>query len=138
MCTLQVCHFIDDCELEQIDTNLQGIPQMEPLVMEAMSWAARPTVDSVHPQEPSVLACREQIKSALTAALQPVHDFLAKLQVYNSWLLIDPVAYVEALQASHLSPVPTPVCHVSVVNKPLLLIAAVKYEQQLLKMCARC
>ena len=84
------------------DVCLQGIPQMEPLVMEAMSWAAKPTVDSVHPQEPNVLSCREQIKSTLATSLQPAYDYIARVQAYESWLTIDTAAYVDALQASCL------------------------------------
>ena len=67
--------------------------------MEAMSWAAKPTIDSVHPQEPAVLACREQIQSALATSLQPAYDYIAKVQAYESWLTIDAAAYVDALQA---------------------------------------
>ena len=71
--------------------------------MDSMSWAAKPTVDSVHPQEPSVLAYREQIESTLTTALQPAYEYIAKVQSYESWLTIDAAAYVETIQASHLS-----------------------------------
>ncbi len=66
--------------------------------MEAISWAFKPTVESVHPQEPQVLAWSETIASTLTVALAPVRQYVAKVQAYESWLLLDPVAYVEALQ----------------------------------------
>ena len=71
---------------------------MEPLVMEAISWAFKPTIQSVHPQEPQVLAWRESVASMLTAALFPARQYIAQVQAYCSWLAIDPVAYVEALQ----------------------------------------
>lgn len=73
---------------------------MEPLVMEAVSWAFRPTVESVHPQEPQVLVWRDSIASTLTAALVPVRQYIAKVQVYEAWLTVDPVVYVDALQVS--------------------------------------
>lgn len=73
---------------------------MEPLVLEAMSWAVKPTINSVHPQEPHVLALRKQIQDILTAALQPARQYIAKLQAYESILALDIAAYVEALQAS--------------------------------------
>lgn len=68
--------------------------------MEAISWAYKPTIQSVHPQEPQVLALRESIASKLTAALYPARQYIAKVQTYCSWLEVDPVAYVEALQVS--------------------------------------
>ena len=75
---------------------------MEPLVMEAISWAFKPTIQSVHPQEPQVLVWRESIASTLTAALYPARQYIAKVQAYCSWLVVDPVAYVEALQVNRL------------------------------------
>ena len=77
---------------------LQGIPQMEPLVMEAVSWAFKPTLQSVHPQEAQVLAWRESIASTLTAALYPARQYITRLQAYESWLALDPSAYVDNLQ----------------------------------------
>ncbi|KAL0019092.1 hypothetical protein WJX77_000912 [Trebouxia sp. C0004] len=80
-------------------TVTQGIPQMEPLVMEGISWAFKPVLESIHPQEPQVLTLRESIASTLTAALMPVRQYIAKAQAYETWLAVDPTAYVDALQA---------------------------------------
>ena len=66
--------------------------------MEAIAWAFKPTIQSVHPQEPQVVAWRESIAATLTAALYPARQYIAKVQAYCSWLAVDPVAYVEALQ----------------------------------------
>ncbi len=74
---------------------------MEPLVMEAISWAFRPVLESIHPQEPQVLALRDSIASTLTAALIPVRQYIAKAQAYETWLAVDPTAYVDALQVSN-------------------------------------
>lgn len=68
--------------------------------MEAIAWAFKPTIQSVHPQEPQVMAWRESIAATLTAALHPARQYIAKVQAYCSWLVVDPVAYVEALQVS--------------------------------------
>ena len=82
---------------------LQGIPQMEPLVMEAISWAFKPTLQSVHPQEAQVLAWRESIASTITAALYPARQYISKMQAYGSWLALDPTAYVDNLTVSNFS-----------------------------------
>lgn len=66
--------------------------------MEAIAWAFKPTIQSVHPQEPQVVAWRDSIAATLTAALHPTRQYMAKVQAYCSWLAVDPVAYVEALQ----------------------------------------
>lgn len=109
---------------------------MEPLVMEAMSWAAKPTVDSVHPQEPNVLACREYIKSTLTAALQPVHEYIAKVQVYSSWLTVDPAAYLAGLQAS-LSHLALQACMTwLVIKKPICSLALAKTCLDMTRLCS--
>ncbi len=84
--------------------------------MEAISWAFRPVLESIHPQEPQVLALRESIASTLTAALLPVRQYIAKAQAYETWLAVDPTAYVDALQVSNASTVrgcwPQPHCRV--------------------------
>lgn len=66
--------------------------------MEAIFWAFRPVLESMHPQEPQVLALREVIASTLTAALLPVRQYITKVQAYEAWLAVDPTAYVDALQ----------------------------------------
>lgn len=71
--------------------------------MEAISWAFKPTIQSVHPQEPQVLAWRESVASMLTAALFPARQYIAQVQAYCSWLVVDPSAHVEALQVSRLT-----------------------------------
>lgn len=75
--------------------------------MEAISWAFKPTIQSVHPQEPQVLEWREIIASTLTAALYPTRQYIAKVQAYCSWLVIDPVAYLEDFQVNRLTTILT-------------------------------
>ena len=69
--------------------------------MEAIFWSFRPTVESVHPQEPQVLAWRDSVASTLAAALTPAREYTARVQAYECWLGVDPVAYVEALQVCY-------------------------------------
>ena len=84
--------------LGECTCTMQGISRMEPLVMEAISWAFKPVLESVHPQEPQILAWRDGIASTLTAAMVPVRQYIVKVQAYETWLAVDSAAYVEALQ----------------------------------------
>ena len=68
--------------------------------MEAISWAFKPVLESVHPQEPQVQAGREAIANTLEAALVPVRQYIARVQAYEGWLAVDPAVYVDALQVS--------------------------------------
>ena len=85
--------------------------------MEAISWAFKPVLESVHPQEPQVLAGREAISSTLEAALVPVRQYIARVQAYEGWLAVDPAAYVDALQVSFY-------CMVNTLQLLLLSIVA--------------
>ena len=69
--------------------------------MEAISWAFRPVLESIHPQEPQVTALRDSIASTLTTALIPVRQYITKVQAYETWLAVDPTAYVDTLQVSN-------------------------------------
>jgi dynein heavy chain, axonemal len=77
---------------------LQGIPDLEPLVMERIFFAHKPQLASVQAQEAQVVAVREQVAAHITAALVPVRQFLTKLQEYEPWLRVDAAAYVAVLE----------------------------------------
>ena len=85
---------------------LQGVPELEALVMENMLFAHKPNLCSVHPQEPQVLFVRDQVAASVTAALVPAHQFLAKLQTYNAWLQLDVPAYITSLEVSRVAASP--------------------------------
>lgn len=54
---------------------LEGLPDLEPLVMDKIPWAAKPVLMSVHPREPAVSRLRQKL-------VQAVRDGLANLDNY--------------------------------------------------------
>ncbi|KAK9803422.1 hypothetical protein WJX72_010826 [[Myrmecia] bisecta] len=85
--------------VERAITSTQGIQQLEPLVMEKMFWATKPTLGSVHPQEPALLALKDSLSATLAGALAPLRSYLALFQSHEHLLQLDIAAYVGAWEA---------------------------------------
>lgn len=60
---------------------VQGIPLLEPAIMENLFWATIPPLNTVHPMEEQVVKMREQLASKLQAALVPVGAYLEQYTV---------------------------------------------------------
>lgn len=51
---------------------LQGLPQLEPAVMDKLFWPTSPLLSAVHPQEEVAARARDALSGCLLAALQPL------------------------------------------------------------------
>ncbi|KAG1679690.1 hypothetical protein FOA52_006209 [Chlamydomonas sp. UWO 241] len=78
---------------------LQGLPQLEPAVMESLFWAVVPMLNAVHPLEEFVQEMRASLVSTLGNALGPVAEYLQRYEQYAPLLKLNPEAYVAELEA---------------------------------------
>jgi len=51
----------------------QGIPQLEPAIMDQLFWPSVPLLTAVHLQEEVTVQARGTMSACLAAALQPLH-----------------------------------------------------------------
>lgn len=58
-------------------TRVQGLPHLEPAVMENLFWATLPLLSSVHSQEAHVVSMRSRLRGVVTAALAPLSQYVA-------------------------------------------------------------
>ncbi|GAX80571.1 hypothetical protein CEUSTIGMA_g8008.t1 [Chlamydomonas eustigma] len=78
---------------------LQGMPQLEPAIMEALFWAVVPTLNSVHPLEEAVQELKTELTTMLKRALEPFTEYLEQYRKYEPLLVMVPEAYVAVLEA---------------------------------------
>lgn len=58
----------------------QGLHTLEPAIMENLFWATAPVLSTVHQQEEIVVRHRELLRAALSAALVPLEEYMAKFE----------------------------------------------------------
>jgi len=78
---------------------LQGLPQLEPAIMEGLFWPAAPSLTSPHPAEPGISGLRESLSASLTAALLPLRDYLSLWCALEPLLASTPEAIMSVLAA---------------------------------------
>ncbi|KAG2439747.1 hypothetical protein HYH02_010624 [Chlamydomonas schloesseri] len=77
----------------------QGLHTLEPAIMENLFWATAPVLSTVHQQEEIVVRHRELLRAALSAALVPLEEYMAKFEKYVPLLQLNVEGYVAALEA---------------------------------------
>lgn len=74
---------------EQGVTSLQGIPSIEPSIMESLFWGSIPILNAVHPMEPRVITAREALENTVKFSLVALNDYLKQYEKYNHLLELD-------------------------------------------------
>ncbi|KAF6265909.1 dynein heavy chain 2 [Scenedesmus sp. NREL 46B-D3] len=80
-------------------TKLQGLSQLEPAIMDLLSWPSVPLLNAVHLQEEVTVRARDAVSGCLLASLQPLCCYLAKYAAYEPLLTMSVEAYVDVLAA---------------------------------------
>ncbi|GBF98747.1 dynein heavy chain axonemal [Raphidocelis subcapitata] len=78
---------------------LQGLPDLEPQLMEHLFWPEPRKLTSLHPQEPEAVAARAALEEALARGLLPMRDYLNCWKRYEPLLALSVEAEVERLAA---------------------------------------
>ena len=63
--------------MSPLSTFAQGLPDLEPLVMERLFWPEPRKLAALHPEEPVAVAARTALASVLSRGLQPMDAYLA-------------------------------------------------------------
>jgi dynein heavy chain len=74
---------------------MQGIPELEPLILTSMFWPEKPELAAPDEQDPKVAARRQRIAAALKAATKPVEAYLASLKPIQDIVDIDVPAVIK-------------------------------------------
>jgi hypothetical protein len=82
-----------------VPSPLQGLPDLEPAIMEALKWPDAPLLNSPHPQEAGLVAQREALAAALGGALVPLREYLRLWVAHEHLLTLQPHEFVAELAA---------------------------------------
>ena len=74
---------------EQGVTSLQGIPSIEPSIMENLFWGSIPILNAVHPMEPKVVSARDALEKTVKFSLVALESYLKQYEKYNELLELD-------------------------------------------------
>lgn len=77
--------------------SVQGIPQLEPQVMENLFWSSQPTFQTPHPMEEQIQAMRNELMDSLAGALVPVQAYLDKYKQFEDFLQTDIPAAIQRM-----------------------------------------
>nr|KAJ3421411.1 Dynein heavy chain 1, axonemal [Polyrhizophydium stewartii] len=67
----------------------ENLPQLEPLVLDQMFWAAKPTLQTVHSKEPAVNRLRASLQQAIRDGLAPLEAYLGQFEKHLKLLNLD-------------------------------------------------
>ncbi|KAJ3337633.1 hypothetical protein HDU93_000776 [Gonapodya sp. JEL0774] len=84
-------------------TALDGLPQLEPLVMDVMFWAMKPVLETVRDSEPAVARLRMSVRAAVKESLIPLEAYLRQYDKHLKMLTLDPLQYMKQYEAQEHS-----------------------------------
>ena len=87
-------------------TQTQSITRVERVVMRNLFWSFEPVMKSVHPSEEWVSELREEVRTALSASVEPLKAYLTTYEKYLEFLRLDVDAYVAQAEEDYGGPPP--------------------------------
>ena len=87
-------------------TQTQSITRVERVVMRNLFWSFEPVMKSVHPSEDWVSVLREEVRTALSASVEPLKKYLETYEKYLEFLRLDVDAYVAQAEEDYGGPPP--------------------------------
>ncbi|KAJ3087451.1 Dynein heavy chain 1, axonemal [Quaeritorhiza haematococci] len=103
----KVVYNIDPALYEQIVLSLfdkaltvvEGLPNIEPYVLDQMFWASKPLLQTPHPKEPAVVKLREKLKQAMKDAVGYLETYVRQYDKYLPHLNLDIAQYAADYEA---------------------------------------
>jgi dynein heavy chain len=71
----------------------EGLPELEPAIMDKIFWASKPLLDSVHPQEPVVIQLIAKLRKVFRESLPPLEMYLRHYDKHIKLLNLDITQY---------------------------------------------
>ena len=67
----------------------ESLPQLEPLVLDQMFWAAKPSLETVNSKEPVINKARRALQNAVRAGLAPLATYITQYEKHIKLLNLD-------------------------------------------------
>ncbi|XJO76015.1 hypothetical protein BDV3_006595 [Batrachochytrium dendrobatidis] len=67
----------------------ENLPQLEPLVLDQMFWASKPTLQTVHHKEPAINKLRACLLQAIRKGLAPLDTYISQYEKHTKLLNLD-------------------------------------------------
>ncbi|KAJ3159379.1 Dynein heavy chain 1, axonemal [Geranomyces michiganensis] len=80
-------------------TTVEGLPELEPLVLDQMFWAARPTLQIPHARDPAIMRLRQRLSQALKNGIAPLHSYIKQYDNHLKILTLDIAHYAQEYEA---------------------------------------
>ncbi|TPX54258.1 hypothetical protein SeMB42_g00367 [Synchytrium endobioticum] len=78
---------------DRVTSVVEGLPQLEPLVLDQLFWPAKPPLQSPHPREPEVMGLRAKLQRALREGIRPLEAYIQQFDKYLPRMNLDPAKY---------------------------------------------
>ncbi|KAI8820875.1 dynein heavy chain and region D6 of dynein motor-domain-containing protein [Fimicolochytrium jonesii] len=84
-------------------TTVEGLPELEPLVLDQMFWAAKPTLQTPSARDPSISRLRKSLLHAIRAGLVPLEKYYRQYDKHMKLLTLDLAQYSQEYEAEEHS-----------------------------------
>ena len=74
---------------------VEGLPDLEPVVMDQMFWATKPTLQTPHSKEANVVHLRERLRQAIRDGVEPLERYIRKFDKHIPLLSLDISQYAQ-------------------------------------------
>lgn len=74
---------------------VEGLPQLEPIVLDQMFWATKPNLQTPHPKEKVLQDVRAELKTAIRKGIAPLHEYLQQFDKYLKHMNLDIVKFAQ-------------------------------------------
>jgi dynein heavy chain len=82
---------------------VEGLPQLEPLILDQMFWSTKPEIQTPHQQEPVTLSYRQKFRQVIKQGLAPLEEYLKQYEKYHELLNLDVTKFAKEYDAKNLS-----------------------------------
>ncbi|KAJ1566068.1 Dynein heavy chain 1, axonemal [Nowakowskiella sp. JEL0078] len=106
----KVMYNVDPASFEQVIlsifdkamTIVEGLPQLEPIVLDQMFWATKPTLQIPHNKERPILILREALKQAIRDGITPLEQYVKTYDKHLKILNLDITQYAQDYENENL------------------------------------
>ncbi|TPX59753.1 hypothetical protein SpCBS45565_g07659 [Spizellomyces sp. 'palustris'] len=80
-------------------STVEGLPELEPLVLDQMFWAAKPTLQIPHSREVGIVQLRQRLVQALRDGISPLQQYQKQYDRHLKMLNLDIAQYAQQYEA---------------------------------------
>ena len=80
---------------------LEGLPQLEPLIMNQLFWSSKGNLETMRESDPFVLSIKAKIAKIMDDALIPLEQYLRQYDKHLKLINLDPIKYMQEYEAEN-------------------------------------